>query len=203
MLSRDVRVRSTSVQSGGPRRAAFLCLLLAIWMMGHSAGAGSQSQSRSKTLPSPRIDLRPKLVPGEVLRYQVQLQTVTDTKRTGAISDPQGPSQMAVTWGATIKLEVLATPEPLAASSPPSKPAENKKTGAGSTGPSIPLRIRTTYEHSAANVKSDSPDPQAEDIEQSYKRLEGQMIEFTIGTDSHVSDVHGLEGIIDDDKVRQ
>ncbi len=115
MLSQDVRMRSTSVQSGGPRRAAFLCLLLAIWMMGHSAGAGSQSQSRSKTSPSPRIDLRPKLVPGEVLRYQVQLQTITDTKRTGAISDPQGPSRLTVTWDATIKLEVLGEPAPAAA----------------------------------------------------------------------------------------
>ena len=69
--------------------------------------------------------------------------------------------------------------------------------------PAAPLRIRTTYEHSAASVKSDSPDPQAEDIERSYSRLEGQVIEFTLGTDGHVSDVHGLEGVIDDDQVRQ
>jgi hypothetical protein len=59
------------------------------------------------------------------------------------------------------------------------------------------------YERSAASVASDSPDPQAEDIEQRYKRLEGQTIEFTVGTDGHVSDVHGLEAAFDDDQVRQ
>jgi hypothetical protein len=195
-------MRATSVPPIRLPRVACLAALAIAAMLGCSANACSQAPPAAKAPPL-RIDLRPKLFPGEVLRYQVQLQTVTDTKRTGAISDPQGPSQLAVTWGATIKLEVLATPNPPAAGSPVSKPAENKKTGAGSTGPSIPLRIRTTYEHSAANFKSDSPDPQAEDIEQSYKRLEGQAIEFTIGTDGHVSDVHGLEGIIDDDKVRQ
>ena len=203
MLSRDVRVRSTSVQSGGPRRAAFLCLLLAIWMMGHSAGAGSQSQSRSKTLPSPRIDLRPKLVPGEVLRYQVQLQTITDTKRTGAISDPQGPSRLTVTWDATIKLEVLGEPAPVAAGSPAPKSAAAKTSVAESNAAGAALRIRTTYEHSAASVKSDSPDPESENIEETYGRLEGQVIEFTAGADGHVSDVRGLDGVIDDDRVRQ
>jgi hypothetical protein len=194
-------MRATSPPPVRLPRPAYLAAVAIAATLAYSANACSQASPASKR--PQRIDFRPKLVPGEVLRYQVQFQTVTDTKRTGAISDPQGPSQLAVTWGATIKLEVLATPNPPAASSPPSKPAENKKTGADSTGPSIPLTIRTTYEHSAANVKSDSPDPQAEDIEQSYKRLEGQVIEFTIGTDGHVSDVHGLEGIIDDDKVRQ
>jgi hypothetical protein len=179
---------STSVQSGGRRRAAFPCMLLAMWMMGHSAGADSQSRSHSKTSPSPRIDLRPKLVPGEVLRYQVQLQTITDTKRSGAISDPQGPSRLAVTWDATIKLEVLGV-----AFTPGAE--TNPLTG--------PFRIRTTYEHSAASVKSDSPDPESENIEQTYGRLEGQVIEFTAGADGHVSDVRGLDGVIDDDRVRQ
>lgn len=171
-------------------------------MLAYSVNANSQAPPASKAPPQ-RIDLRPKLVPGEVLRYQIQLQTVTDTKRTGAISDPQGPSQLAVTWGATVKLEVLAVPTPPAANSPASKPSDNKTPGMGSNASLIPLRIRTTYEHSAASVKSDSPDPQADDIEQSYSRLEGQVIEFTVGADGHVSDVHGLEGIIDDDKVRQ
>ena len=194
-------MRATSLPPIRLPRLAYLASLAIAAMLACSTNTCSQASPASKAPPQ-RIDLRPKRVPGEVLRYQVQLQTVTDTKRTGAISDPQGPSQLAVTWGATIKLEVLATPNP-PASSPPSKSADNKKTGTGSPAPSIPLRIRTTYEHSAANVKSDSPDPQAEYIERSYKRLEDQVIEFTIGTDGHVSDVHGLEGIIDDDKVRQ
>jgi hypothetical protein len=65
------------------------------------------------------------------------------------------------------------------------------------------MRIRTTYERSVATVQSDSPDPEAEDTEQRYARLQGAVIEFTIGTDGHVSDVHGLETVLDNEQVRQ
>jgi len=171
------------------RRAARFCLLCAGMMLADSTKAGSQAKPRSKTsASSQRVDLRPRLVPGEVLRYQVQLQTITDTKRSGAVTDPQGPSRLAVTWDATLKLEVVDV-----AFAP----------GAEASPAAAPKRIRTTYEHSAASVKSDSPDPQAEDIEQRYKRLEGQVIEFTVGTDGHVYDVRGLGGVIDDEQVRK
>jgi hypothetical protein len=196
-------MRPTSVPGGGSRRAAFLFLLLSGWMLAHSAGADSRAQSRSKTSPSPRVDLRPKLAAGQVLRYQVQLQTITDTKRGGAISDPQGPSRLAVTWDATIKLEVLGEAGSSAAGSPAPKSAAGKTSAVESNAAGAALRIRTTYEHSAASVKSDSPDPESENIEQTYKRLEGQAIEFTVGTDGHVSNVRGLDGVIDDDRVRQ
>lgn len=169
------------------RRPAFSFLVVSLCMLAFSLKPALWAQSRSKLPPSPRIDLRPKLVPGQVLRYRIQLQTITDTKRSGAISDPQGPSRLAVTWDATIKLEVLGV-----ASTPGAE-----------ANPLGPMRIRTIYEHSAASVKSDSPDPEGENIEQTYKRLEGQAVEFTVGTDGHVSDVRGLDGVIDDDRVRQ
>jgi hypothetical protein len=176
-----------SVCTAAQRWAASSFLLSALFMLAFSPGLPLWAQSRSKLPPSPRIDLRPKLVPGQVLRYRIQLQTITDTKRSGAISDPQGPSRLAVTWDATIKLEVLGASTPGTQTSPLAGP----------------MRIRTTYEHSAASVKSDSPDPEGENIEQTYKRLEGQAVEFTVGTDGHVSDVRGLDGVIDDDRVRQ
>jgi hypothetical protein len=154
-----------------------------------------------KRLPPDRIDLRPKLVPGEVLLYRLELQTITDTRRTGAISDPQGPSRLLVTWDATVKLEVLGeAAQPLSVS--PAAGAR-KEHDAKSDVRSSATRIRTTYQSSAATVKSDSPDPQAEDIEQSYKRLEGQIIEFTIGPDGQVSGVQGLKDVLDTDQVRQ
>src|SRR6202043_1448417 len=114
-------MRATSPPPVRLPRPAYLAAVAIAAMLAYSANARSQASPASK--PPQRIDFRPKLVPGEVLRYQVQFQTITDTKRTGAISDPQGPSQLAVTWGAAIKLEVLATPNP---------PAENKKAGTGS-----------------------------------------------------------------------
>lgn len=190
-----------------PRPACFW-VFVAGALLAHCAGASLRAQTHPKSPDTqPRIDLKPKLVPGQVLRYQVQLQTVTDTKRTGAVSDPEGPSRLAVTWDATIKLEVLGVAAASAGSpQAPSESSGGRRADGGSGaagGAAKPLRIRTTYEHSAASVKSDSPDPEAEQIQQSYSRLEGQVIEFTLGTDGHVSDVHGLEGIIDDEKVRQ
>ena len=197
-------MRATLFLAACLHRAAYLGLVVAAATLAFSANASLRAQSSSKVSPSPpRIDLRPKLVPGEMLRYQVQLQTVTDTKRTGAISDPQGPSRLAVTWDATVKLEVLGMASPPAASLPAPKISGGKTARAESNAPALPVRIRTTYEHSAASVTSDSPDPQAEDIEQTYSRLEGQVIEFTVGTDGHVSDVRGLEALLDDDQVRK
>jgi hypothetical protein len=196
-------MRAPSLLAVRLRRFVYPCLLVAA-ILACSAHFGLRAQSRSKAPPSaPRIDLHPKLVAGEVLRYQVQLQTVTDTKRSGAVSDPQGPSRLTVTWDATVKLQVLGQASAPVASSLAPKTSVGRTTGAESNPSGEPMRIRTTYEHSTASVKSDSPDPQAEEIEQRYNRLEGQVIEFTVGTDGHVSDVHGLEAVLDNDQVRQ
>jgi hypothetical protein len=183
------------------RLSGYFCLVLAS-IPAYSLTVLSAPQSGPKHSAPTRVDLRPKLVPGEVLVYQIQLQTITNTKRTGAISDPEGPSRLAITWDATVKLEVLGelTQPPTAPPAP--KPAPGKSDGAPAALPA-PLRIRTTYEHSAASVKSDSPDPQAEEIEQRYARLEGAAVEFTIGADGHVSDVRGLDNVLENDQVRQ
>src|SRR5438309_6761314 len=192
-------MRAPALLAPGLRHLLYRCLLVAA-ILAYPAHFVLRAQSRSKALPAtPRIDLHPKLVAGEVLRYQVQLQTVTDTTRSGAVSDPQGPSRLTVTWDATVRLEVLGQASPSAANSQ----APRTSDGAESSASQVPMRIRTTYERSTASVKSESPDPQAEDIEQRYNRLEGQVIEFTVGTDGHISDVHGLEAVLDSDQVRQ
>jgi hypothetical protein len=194
----------TSTFAARLRRAAYLRVLVAGAVFAYCASPSLWAQTPSKTANAQeRIGLKPKLLPGQVLRYQVQLQTVTDTKRTGAISDPEGPARLAVTWDATIKLEVLGAAAASAGNPQAPKPSGGDHATGGLSASAKPLRIRTTYEHSAAGVKSDSPDPEAQQIQQSYSRLEGQVLEFTVGTDGHVSDVRGLEGIIDDEKVRQ
>ena len=100
-------MRAPALLAPGLRHLLYRCLLVAA-ILAYPAHFVLRAQSRSKALPAtPRIDLHPKLVAGEVLRYQVQLQTVTDTTRSGAVSDPQGPSRLTVTWDATVRLEVL------------------------------------------------------------------------------------------------
>ena len=209
--SPQMKLSSRSLLTIRSRPLGYLCLLLALAPMCSPMGLAAP-QSVAKSSAPPRVDLRPKLVPGEVLVYQIQLQTITDTKPTGAISDPQGPSRLAVTWDATVKLEVLGELAQTPAAPPAPKPAAGKVDAAEAAtrlpsrppGPvAAPLRIRTTYEHSAASVKSDSPDPQSDEIEERYAQLDGRAIEFTIGTDGHVSEVHGLENVFENDQVRQ
>src|SRR5580704_3600260 len=103
------------------RAFGYFCLLLALALV-YAPMALAAPQSGPKPSAPPHVDLRPKLVPGEVLVYQIQLQTITDTKPTGAISDPQGPSRLAVTWDATVKLEVLGELAQTPAAPPPRSP---------------------------------------------------------------------------------
>jgi len=214
----QLQLRSLSTIRSRP--FGYFCLLSVLALV-YSPMAFAAPQSGPKPPAAPHVDLRPKLVPGEVLVYQIQLQTITDTKPTGAVSDPEGPSRLAVTWDATVKLEVLGelAQTPAAPPPPAPKPATGKadggkaarrpaSPGASPAGPlaaplPAPLRIRTTYEHSAASVKSDSPDPQSDEIEARYAQLDGRAIEFTVGTDGHVSEVHGLDNVFENDQVRQ
>jgi hypothetical protein len=137
-----------------------------------------KTQSRSLAT---RVKLQPRLVPGEVMRYQIELETESAMKHSGAIQDPEGPSQLVVTWDATVRLEVLGAAD---ASAPAS------------------IRVRTTYEKSSAAVSSDTPDPNADGIKKQYDNLQGLSFEFTLAENGQVSAVHGLEGIITDDKAR-
>ncbi len=220
-----LQLRSLSTICSRP--IGYFCLLSAVALAyAPMALAAPQAAQSGKPSAAPHVDLRPKLVPGEVLVYQIQLQTITDTKPTGAISDPEGPSRLAVTWDATVKLEVLGelAQTPAAPPPPSPKPATGKSDGGGQAARrpaspatpaaapvaappgaplAAPLRIRTTYEHSAASVKSDSPDPQSDEIEARYAQLDGRAIEFTVGTDGHVSEVHGLDNVFENDQVRQ
>ena len=163
----------------------------------------------------PRTNLKPRLQPGDVIRYRLELQTTSETTtHTGAISDPQGPSQLVVTWDAVVRLEVLGAPpsapeqnastqaSPGVASGLPQARALPAKSQALAPSATQAMRIRTVYEKSAATVQSDTPDPAAEGIQKQYGQLEGHSIEFTLGADGHISDVRGLEGVVSDDKAR-
>ncbi len=185
-----------------------LCAILLV-IAGHaSVAAQSQAKrlkkSRSKSEAAPAADpnLRPKLIPGEVMRYQVEFQTTSDTKRGGAVQDPEGPSHIVIIWDARIRLEVLSGPGDTGAS-PAAAASTSSEASAKSAAAANIVRLRTTYEQSAATVQSDSPDPQADAIVKQYQQLEGHSIEFTLGADGNVSSVRGLEGIISDQNTLQ
>ncbi len=111
----------------------------------------------------------------------MEFETTTETTRSGLASDPQGPSSLVVDWNATVRIEVL--------------PAD-----AGTPGG---IRLRTTYEKSTANVRSDTFDPAATGTSEQYHKLEGKAVEFTLDAGGKVKYVTGLEGIVDSEKAGQ
>jgi hypothetical protein len=168
------------------RRAAALCITLAAI----SRGASAQNSATKKApaareqksgAVSPRVSLTPRFVPGETFRYEMEFETTTETSRSGLASDPQGPSSLVVDWNSTVRIEVLH--------------AEDVTPGG--------IRLRSTYEKSTASVRSDTFDPAADETSEQYRKLEGKVVEFTLGADGKVKSVSGIEGIVDSEKAAQ
>jgi hypothetical protein len=168
------------------RKSAFiaaLALLPAAWAPA-PAPAAPQQESPSAAAPA-RILLQPRFAPGQVMRYRMTIESDSTTRPSGAISDPQGPSSLGIAWNAVIRLE---------ASAAANAPADRAAAG--------PLRLRITYESSEATVRSDAPDPRADGIQRQYAQLTGRSLEFTLTPSGQVSDIHGLEGFVDDQQAR-
>ena len=199
------------------QRRVLGCVLLGVSLaIVFTVPAGAQRRPKNAPAPAPGAvpsgpNLQPKLVPGEVLRYQVEFQTITDTARGGAVQDPEGPTHIVVVWDATIRLEVLggaggsgAPAGAGAAGTSTQPPADGQNVSgagtagaAGATGANV-VRLRTTYEQSTAKVQSDTPDPQSDAIVKQYTQMEGRTVEFTLGADGRVTAVEGLAGILSD-----
>jgi hypothetical protein len=111
----------------------------------------------------------------------MEFETTTATSRSGLAADPQGPSKLVITWNATILMQVL--------------PADTNAQGN--------IRLRTTYESSAAHVTSDTFDPAAAATEEQYRKLQGKVVEFTLDANGKVILVAGLEDIVEGEKAAQ
>jgi hypothetical protein len=120
-------------------------------------------------------------MPGLMMRYRVSLESSSAISQTGLVQDAGGPAQLAVKWDSTVRLEVLPA-------------AEGAPAGA--------LRMRITYEQSAATVRSDVPEPRSDEIIQQYARLAGRSVEFTFTPQGRVSDIRGLEDLVTDQNAR-
>ena len=169
------------------RRMAFFLVALVV-----APAALAAPQNRPAAAAPARIPLQPRFTPGQVMRYRIALESTSATRQSGLVQDPQGAAQLIVTWDATVRVEVFAA-ERSAGPSPSS---------AGSRAAGGPIRLRITYEQSAATVRSDTPEPRSEEIQQQYAQLAGRSIEFTLTADGRVSEIRGLEGLLSDEKAR-
>jgi len=135
-----------------------------------------------------RVKLAPQFQPGQVLRYQVDFRTRTESSSAGPVEDPQGASALEVNIGMQVRLEVLPPTDTPA--------AEGAKQGA-----TPPVHFRATYEKAAATLKADSADPFAAEIEAFYKQLEGRSIEIFVGPEKVVTDLSGLGDLAQDQRA--
>jgi hypothetical protein len=149
--------------------------------------AAQQNSPPVATAPA-RVTLQPRFTPGQVMRYRTTVESNSSTHDSGSIKDPQGPAMLDVTWDATVRLEVSSVAAP--GSSAPARSADGS------------MLLRITYESSQATVRSDTPDPRSDDIERQYAQLAGRSLEFTLAPGGQVSDIHGLEGVLTDEKAR-
>jgi hypothetical protein len=124
-----------------------------------------------------RLVLTPKYAPGQVIRYQLENTTTTESHRGGAVRDPQGSGTLSVNWSAIVRMDVLSMV----------KDAQGQPTGS--------VRMRSKYEKSVAKAASGSYDPEVEGLEEQYRALEGKTFEFTLDAAGNVSDVKGFEGV--------
>jgi hypothetical protein len=174
---------------GGRRASTPAAIALAVFLPTIPLAIIAQTAAPQKTppanekklaAPSTRVSLSPRYVAGQVFRYAMEFETTTATTQSGFSTDPQGPSNLVITWNATIRLEVL--------------PPEGAAGG---------IRLRTIYEKSNASVRADTFDPTADATREQYKKLEGKIMEFTLDAAGKVKSVSGLEGIVEGEKAAQ
>jgi hypothetical protein len=133
------------------------------------------------------VILQPRFAAGQTLRYHLSLESSSTSKSSGSVRDPEGPAQLDVTWDATVRIEIT------------------QAEGGVSSAPSVAansLHLRITYESSEAEIRSDTPEPRAEQIQQQYAQLAGQSLDFTINASGQVTDIRGLEKFVNDEPVR-
>jgi hypothetical protein len=123
-----------------------------------------------------RVHLTPKLVAGEILRYQIDSRTTAAGTTTTPLANPEGGSQSNQAIHVLVRLEVL---------------------GKSTASPSVPggVHIRATFEKSSASSESDAVDPSTPSLASRYTRMEGRSVEFTLAPDGQLTDFKGLKEI--------
>jgi hypothetical protein len=149
----------------------------------HQQPAGQSPQNTA--VEGRRLILTPKYVPGQVTRYQLETTTTTESHHGGAVQDPQGSGKLTIKWTAISRMEVLSA----------GKDTSGKPDGS--------VRLRSTYEKSAASVDAASYDPEADTIKSQYHDLEGKSFEFTLDAAGQVKDIRGIAGMEDGGQASQ
>lgn len=156
------------------RPIAFFARIL---MLACAVSLANPHTSARRSSASERVHLAPSFAPGQTFRYAVQTRIETTSVATGPIRNVGGPKELSQSVSVLIRLDVLS------ASDAPGSPAS--------------ARIRATYEKSAATSNA-GYDPDVAAMEDQYKKLAGQTVEFTLQADGKITDVTGLKDLASD-----
>jgi hypothetical protein len=115
-----------------------------------------------------RVHLVPKFSQGQRIRYRIESSSKSTGKTTAPIVNPEGGTQSSDSIHMVVRLEVLQV------------------------SPDGSLRLRATYEKSAAESEADALDLSAPSFSSRYDRLEGRTFEFTLEAGGKVSNVQDL-----------
>ena len=153
----------------------------------------------------PPVLFTPRYAPGEITRYQVSFRSQSRSSVGGALKNPQGASEVGISVGFTLRLEVL-TPVPgsvAAPASPAQAPAQGSSQ-APAASPATerpPLRLRAVYESVTAKLSGDAYDPSATKLLAQYQNLQGRTIEFQLGPQGELEYIKGLDEVLQDPRA--
>lgn len=137
---------------------------------------------------SQKVRIEPKFFAGESLRYRVALRTSGKSSVVTPIVNPEGGSEFKQSATMIIRLDVVSMPPVASKASTTSNAPSAAVVPAG-------MRLRITFEQSDANDDSDAVNPGAPSMQDSFRKLAGHSIEFTVGADGQPTDFAGLEEI--------
>ena len=155
----------------------FLCAITGSALFFSSSLKTSAQRPAGQRAVGQRLTLAPRYEPGQVIRYQLETTITNQAHHGGAVKDPQAPGKLTINWSAITRMEVLSV----------GNDAQGKPNGS--------VRLRSTYEKSAATAMSETFNPEAQSLEEQYRALEGKSFDFTLDAAGQVTDIKGLEGI--------
>ncbi|MGA3293668.1 MAG: hypothetical protein ABSE45_06760 [Candidatus Acidiferrales bacterium] len=128
---------------------------------------------------SQKVRFTPKFSPGETLYYQIESRATTTGKTTTPVVNPEGGTRSSQKISLLVRLDVLDVRAP------------------SGLAPAL-ARLRATYEKSHAESESDAFDSEAASLDDQYRRIEGQSIEFTLDPSLQITAIKGVEDIFPD-----
>lgn len=153
------------------------CLLAALWFA-PTLGA-QKAPARRTPRPPVRVRLVPQFKVRQVFHYHLDLRRQAEGGSSGVVENPQAASKTEVSVSMILRFDVLGV---VADRLRPDSPGS--------------VRLRVKYERVAVTASADVYDPELAENEALLRKLEGRSLEFTVGANGQVVEVHGLEEIV-------